>query len=124
MIPAGDWLVFSPRTAIVLRPAESWTSSTAAVFQESVTRGDELIWVPLTQTSAVSSPVSTRVALPAAGTSMVRRKYRVDGGTPAAGSPSGYQIQLAPARSGATAACPMNSPVHSDAGLSRPVSKP
>lgn len=126
IIPAGLCVVFSVLTAIVFVPAVSrpLTSTTAAVFQESATRGESLTWVPLTHTVAVSSPVTTRVAfVGAAARSTVLRKNRVAGGTPPAGSPSGYQIQFAPARSGPAVARPRNAPVHSDAGSRNAVSK-
>lgn len=124
MTPAGDWLVFRLATAIVLSPLRrcAATSTSAALFHESVTRLEVLTGAPLTQTSAVSSPVTIRLAT--AGTSVkakVRRKKRVAAGTPAAGSPSGYQIQVAPDRSG-PGGRPMNAADHSSAAASSPVS--
>ncbi len=98
----------------MLAPARSLlaTSTATAVFHESATRGEVLTWVPLTHTSTVSSPVTT---LP--------RKKRVAAGTPAAGSPSGYQIQFAPPNPCWEPGWPMKAPCHSEAGFSRAVSK-
>ena len=126
IVPAGLCVVFSLRTAMVFAPAVSRfpTSRTAAVFHESATRGESLTCVPLTHTVALSSPVTTSVAFDGAAARVSDlRKNRVDGGTPPAGSPSGYQIQLAPARSGPAAARPRNAPVHSVAGARNAVSK-
>src|SRR5688572_26268972 len=123
--PVGDWVVFWLAIAIEFVPACSLPvrSTTAACFHESVTRGEVLTATPLTHTSAVSSPVTTRVPPAGADASVnVLRKYLVMGGKPATGSPSGYQIHVDPFRPAAEVGCPMNDPCHSLAGARRPIS--
>jgi predicted nucleic acid-binding Zn-ribbon protein len=73
---AGPAEVLVAAIAMVFAPARTCavTSTVVARFHESVTRRDVLTRVPLTQTSAVSSPVTTRVVRPGAATSTVRRK--------------------------------------------------
>nr|BFE69116.1 hypothetical protein GCM10020092_024170 [Actinoplanes digitatis] len=124
MTLAGPAVVFVAATAIVLAPARTCaeTSTVVARFHASTTRREELTRAPLIHTSAVSSPVTTSVALPVAARSKVRRKNRSAAGAVLAGSPSGYQIHSAPARL-APPGAPMNAACHSVAGSTYPVSK-
>ena len=76
-------------------------STGSAVRHACAVRADEASGVPLSQTSAVSSPVTTNRAAETApsGTVNVVRKYRVPAGAATRGLPSGNQIQCAPASS-------------------------
>jgi hypothetical protein len=73
--PAGP-PVFVAAIAIVLVPVRSQavTSTVVARFHESTTRREEATRVPLIQTSAVSSPVTTSVLLLTVPRLKVRRK--------------------------------------------------
>ncbi|MFI5894031.1 hypothetical protein ACIA5D_28420 [Actinoplanes sp. NPDC051513] len=72
--PAGLAVVLVAAIASVLPPARVGTVTVVARFHESVTRREALTFAPLSHTSAVSSPVTTSAAVPAAARSNVRRK--------------------------------------------------
>ncbi len=115
--PAGPGAALVAWAAITLRPGRraAEMSTTVAVRQESATGGEAAICCPLTYTVKLSSAVrSSRAAVSCspAGSSKVRRKYRVPAGAESAGLPCGYQIQLAPSNDGAAGAAgaPIQSP--------------
>jgi hypothetical protein len=92
--------VFSPVRIVAARSTDS-ARCHATGPRELAASG-----APLSQTSTASSPVMTSrasVTVPA-GTVNVRRRYRVAAGASTRGSPSGYQIQLAPLSPAAAAA--------------------
>jgi hypothetical protein len=73
---AGPATLLAAAIAMAFVPVRSCavTSTVVARFHESVTRREVLTRDPLTHTSAVSSPVTTRVDFATLARSKVRRK--------------------------------------------------